>query len=217
MSLHSDNSHNPRTNFHFTANWITCARVLLVIPMVWYYLHGDLLHGGVFFILSIVPDWFDGPFARWQSRRYNLTLSMDQEATLTFWQRMNFRGQTQLGALLDPLFDKVTNGLGLLLAGYGFVPYWLVFVIIGIDLVLQFVVRPFKQYHNIGSIKATDWGKYKTQCQGWCAGFMPFWDYFDWPYANVVFPVWLMACIGFGLMSLRSHLIPIWGWYQQRQ
>ncbi len=210
----TSNTSVPSNSFHWTANWITIARVLFVIPMIYFYLQGDLQWGGICFIASIVPDWFDGPFARWQSRRYGTMLTPEDEHRLSYWQRINYPGQTTLGAMLDPLFDKVTNGLGLLLAGWNFIPLWLVGCVIGIDLVLQFVVRPLKSHYKIGSIKATDWGKYKTQCQGWCAGFMPFWQIWHWPYADLVFTLWLTFCIGFGLMSLRSHLIPMLRWWR---
>lgn len=94
-------------------NLITGLRILLVAPLVWALLNGQFAAALVLFVLAGASDGIDGYLARhygWQSR---------------------------LGALLDPLADKLLLvATYLALGALGFLPLWLVALVLGRDLVI---------------------------------------------------------------------------------
>jgi cardiolipin synthase len=94
-------------------NLITGLRILLVAPLVWALLNGQYAAALVLFVLAGASDGIDGYLARhygWHSR---------------------------LGALLDPLADKLLLVSTYLALGWlGFLPLWLVALVLGRDLVI---------------------------------------------------------------------------------
>ena len=71
-------------------NLLTYFRFVLIPVFVWLYLHGEYTMAGAALVLSALTDLFDGKIAR------------------------HFNQITELGILLDPIADKLTEGAGLL-------------------------------------------------------------------------------------------------------
>ena len=71
-------------------NLLTYFRFVLIPVFVWLYLHGEYTMAGAALVLSALTDLFDGKIAR------------------------HFNQITELGILLDPVADKLTEGAVLL-------------------------------------------------------------------------------------------------------
>lgn len=71
-------------------NLLTYFRFVLIPVFVWLYLHGEYTMAGAALVLSALTDLFDGKIAR------------------------HFNQITELGILLDPIADKLTEGAVLL-------------------------------------------------------------------------------------------------------
>ncbi|MGB5579757.1 MAG: CDP-alcohol phosphatidyltransferase family protein [Woeseia sp.] len=111
---------------HWLPNAISIMRIVLVPPILW------LLHGGryaeavVLFVIAGFSDGIDG----WLAKRYN-------------WH-------SRLGALLDPIADKLLiAGVFFLLVTAELIPLWLGIIVILRDVVIvggatayNFLVRP---------------------------------------------------------------------------
>ena len=67
-------------------NGLSLLRIILIIPFVYYFMRNELLQAAVVLILSGLTDMFDGIIAR------------------------KFNQFTELGQMLDPLSDKLTQG-----------------------------------------------------------------------------------------------------------
>lgn len=67
-------------------NGLSILRILLIIPFVYYFMRNELVPAGIVLILSGLSDMFDGMIAR------------------------KFNQFTELGQMLDPLSDKLTQG-----------------------------------------------------------------------------------------------------------
>ncbi|MGX8700443.1 CDP-alcohol phosphatidyltransferase family protein [Caproiciproducens sp.] len=67
-------------------NGLSVLRILLIAPFVYYFMHDKLLPAAVVLIISGLTDMFDGIIAR------------------------KFNQFTELGQMLDPLADKMTQG-----------------------------------------------------------------------------------------------------------
>lgn len=94
-------------------NGLTLLRFLLSPVIVVLLLHGDFSWALAVFILAGITDGLDGFFARFMKER------------------------TALGAILDPLADKLLLSSSFLtLAFLGRLPLWLMGVVVGRDLVL---------------------------------------------------------------------------------
>jgi cardiolipin synthase len=95
------------------ANVLTLARLLCVVPIVWLVRGGDYHTAALVFVVAALTDVADG----WVAKRYNLV--------------------TPLGAILDPLADKLLmDSLFLTLAFEGHLPAWLALLVIGRDLLM---------------------------------------------------------------------------------
>ena len=94
-------------------NLITAFRFLLVPPVVWLLLNDRSAAAMIVFGVAGVSDGIDGYLAK----RFNWT--------------------SELGALLDPLADKLLLVCAFVTLGYlGWIPYWLVALVILRDLVI---------------------------------------------------------------------------------
>ncbi|MCY1713774.1 CDP-alcohol phosphatidyltransferase family protein [Caproiciproducens galactitolivorans] len=67
-------------------NGLSILRILLIIPFVYYFMRNELVPAGIVLILSGLSDMLDGMIAR------------------------KFNQFTELGQMLDPLSDKLTQG-----------------------------------------------------------------------------------------------------------
>ncbi|MEM6640117.1 MAG: CDP-alcohol phosphatidyltransferase family protein [Pseudomonadota bacterium] len=109
-------------------NTLCALRIALVAPLLWTILSGQYVLATLLFGLAGFTDLLDGYLAR------------------------RFGWHTPLGALLDPIADKVlTVGVFLCLMAVGLIPRWLAALVIGRDLyivsgsaVYRRFVGPFK-------------------------------------------------------------------------
>jgi len=94
-------------------NIITISRLLLTPYIVWLILSESYFLGFIFFLLSGVSDALDGFIAK------------------------RFNQETILGSYLDPIADKFLIVSSIVLLGYnGYVPIWLIFIIVSRDIAI---------------------------------------------------------------------------------
>ena len=67
-------------------NALSVLRVILIIPFVYYFINNEIIKAGIVLVLSGLSDMLDGIIAR------------------------KFNQFTELGQMLDPLADKLTQG-----------------------------------------------------------------------------------------------------------
>jgi cardiolipin synthase len=95
------------------ANLVTVGRLLMVIPLVWLIVTERLQAAFWLFLAAAISDAVDGFIAK------------------------RFNAKTNLGSYLDPLADKVLlDGIYVALAMGGWLPAWLVALVIGRDLLI---------------------------------------------------------------------------------
>ncbi len=135
-----------------TANHLTAARVVLILPVAlvmelapespnW------LFFGWILFFIACLTDWWDGMLARHQAMT------------------------TKLGKLLDPVADKLLVGsLLILLVDMGRASAWLVALLIARELTVT-GLRAVAAADNI-VIAANTGGKWKTISQMTATGFL---------------------------------------------
>ena len=195
---------------NLTPNHLSGFRLFLAIPIILLIvMHFNKIAGGLFLFAAIL-DWLDGSMAR-------------------------IRNQvTKFGAYLDPVADKAVNFaafLGFLYTIKSEYYLYLVIPIVGIDLLLFFIatfkygvgrrsnLKYFKHKIKILTSGANKFGKIKMVLQVIVISFLLIFD----PITSFAvhekfgflpdrltlldfsFPI-LIACIIFGLFSLRGHL-----------
>ncbi len=197
--VYTDNS------FRLTANWITAARAPLLIPMVYFYEHQQWVAGGTCFAISMLLDLLDGWLARRQQAKLSFILSREQQAQLTWWQVMNYPGNTPFGDWFDPLLDKIGDILGIYYVGPLWLSKWLTYPVVIIELFLQFVVRPMQRQFGVKAA-ANKFGKWKTNFYAWPLGIMPF-VYVYGP--GFVFNLAILIGLGLAMASSYHHLMPV--------
>jgi cardiolipin synthase (CMP-forming) len=95
------------------ANVVTTGRLLLVLPIVWLITAEHFVVAFWVFIAAGLSDALDGYIAK------------------------NFNARTVLGAYLDPLADKLLlNGIYVALALIGWLPVWLVLMVVSRDVLI---------------------------------------------------------------------------------
>jgi len=98
-------------------NFITLGRVILVPVVFWLLLHGDTRAAFVMFVIAGVSDAVDGFLAK------------------------TFHWETDLGAYLDPLADKLLIvSIFIALGARGLLPSWLVIAVVTRDLLIVIAV-----------------------------------------------------------------------------
>lgn len=122
------------------ANVVTFAR-LLGLPLFVWLMVGPRAYGMAFLTLVVVgtTDWVDGYIAR------------------------RFDQVTRIGRLIDPLIDRALLATaGLTLAAVGFLPWWVLALILGRDLLV--VGGAFLLFRRNPQIPVTRSGKFATAC-----------------------------------------------------
>ena len=127
------------------ANLLTILRLFLIPPFI-YCFQADMMGAALtLFVVAALTDHFDGKIARKQ-------------------------GVTGFGKFMDPLADKLLIGAALTCLALfkhvdsGLIPVWMVFVIIGREVLVTFLRIVFiTKYGQI--VSANQWGKYKMTSQ----------------------------------------------------
>lgn len=127
------------------ANLLTILRLFLVLPFI-YCFQADMMGAALtIFVVAALTDHFDGKIARKQ-------------------------GVTGFGKFMDPLADKLLTSAALIcLASFkhvdnGLIPVWMVFVIIGREVVVTSLRIVFIAKSG-EVVSANQWGKYKMTSQ----------------------------------------------------
>lgn len=162
-------------------NVLSSIRLCLALPLVYAVLTANTQLALYTLIFAAATDWADGFIAR------------------------RFHMQTQVGAWLDPLADKVIlNATFLALAYVGIMPLWIALLLFCRDLVITTGAIFYYKFQRCLDGNANVYGKLSTLIQfcvlGWCVLF---------PQTQVnmiVFAVMLFVTIGSGLLY-----IDIWG------
>jgi phosphatidylglycerophosphate synthase len=159
-----------------TPNRLTIGRVLLSLPMclcftlavahinTFAYWLFWLIAGSTLYTWAALLDAFDGALARYQTRKdYVKKLSEDDEYALSFWNRLNLRGSTNFGEVLDPFSDKVMYFSALFPLGWHVVDHLYLWLSLLVALILTLIrFRAIRRALEFGGKGAANrFGKYK--------------------------------------------------------
>lgn len=127
----------------YIPNIITITRLILLIPFMYTLLNDDYRTAFLIFFFAGFTDGLDGYLAR----RYD-------------WQ-------SKLGSLLDPLSDKLFVSCSYLALGYlGQIPWWLIFTVLGRDLIIVGGVSLYQYLCGPITFHSTMLSKTNTVLQG---------------------------------------------------
>ena len=186
-----------------TANKITILRILLVpffvVEVLYYVKDGRELYLGLgilAFLIAAICDGVDGYIARHYNQR------------------------SELGAILDPLADKLLLVSGIVMLSFdnsphlGSIPLWLTGTIIGRDLLILIGMVVIQMTVGKVKIRPRIPGKMSTVCQMVCVG----WVLLKWDahLPKIWFSVWTISAVVFtgisgllyvwdGMRQLSSH------------
>lgn len=124
-------------------NLLAVSRLLLAPFAVWMILSGQYRTALLLFAVAAATDAVDGPLAR------------------------RFGCVTRLGAYLDPIADKALLSAGYLALGAAqIVPWWLVGLVFGRDVVILALVGAALLFTRRRDFPPSRWGKLSTVVQG---------------------------------------------------
>lgn len=180
-----------------TANKVTILRILLVpffvVEILYYVKDGSELYLGLgilAFLIAAICDGVDGYIARHYNQR------------------------SELGAILDPLADKLLLVSGIVMLSFnhqpylGSIPLWLTGTIIGRDLLILIGMLVIQMTVGKVKIRPRVSGKISTVCQMVCIG----WVLLKWDarLPNRWFLIWTVSaavCTGIsGLLYVRDGM-----------
>ncbi|MEE9304174.1 MAG: CDP-alcohol phosphatidyltransferase family protein [Thiotrichaceae bacterium] len=94
-------------------NIISIMRIILIVPIIWAVWNGEYNLAFILILIAGVSDAVDGFLARY------------------------FSWQSKLGALLDPLADKILLiSLFVVFSFKGFIPLWLMYIVVARDVII---------------------------------------------------------------------------------
>ena len=175
-----------------TAMHLTWLRFFLVIPLIWTLTNNWNAASFAIFLVAALLDYLDGPLARYRHQVSNA------------------------GKLLDPLADKLIAMPVLIITGSHFIPWWLIVLTVGLEILLILMSSVLKLiFHRLGlsrPLGANIFGKIKFSFQVLACLLM------------LVLPVipttqllltclWLVAAL-FAIISIIRHITPT---YDQNQ
>ena len=115
-------------------NLLSISRLILVLPLILFLEINRPLYVFILIIIGAITDYFDGLIAR----KFNL--------------------KTRLGAIIDPLSDKVFYLIPLVfLCKNNLIPFWSLTLILFRELIISSLRNATKD-----GLPASQWGKYKT-------------------------------------------------------
>jgi cardiolipin synthase (CMP-forming) len=171
--------------FNF-ANLLTMARILLIVPFLYYINEGKFGTALLLFFIASVTDFFDGYVAR------------------------KFHLQSKLGQTLDPLADKILTTASFVVMAlphpnFPSIPLWLAIAVIGRDVVillgswLVYGLTKFKDF------KPTTSGKVNTFLE---LGLIVWFLWFNWMGRfTVILPLCYWIVLTSVLISGGSYLV----------
>jgi cardiolipin synthase len=129
-------------------NLLTLARLALAPYIAWLIVAGHARTALYLLVAAGLTDVADGVVAR------------------------RFGWTSASGAYLDPLADKVlAAGVFLALGVAGAVPWWLVVIVFGRDVLILATAGAFLAFSRVRGFEPSVWGKISTVCQVTTAGF----------------------------------------------
>ena len=118
-------------------NYITSIRLIFTIPLIIFLEKNNILFVWIIIIFGAITDYLDGYIAR------------------------KFKLKTKIGAILDPLADKIFIIIPLIwLSKYEIIPFWSLSIL----LIREFLISAFRGTKENG-LPALKIGKYKTLLQ----------------------------------------------------
>ena len=118
-------------------NYITSIRLVFTIPLIFFLETNNILFVWIIILFGGITDYLDGYIAR------------------------KFKLKTKIGAILDPLADKVFTIIPFIwLSKYEVIPFWSLSIL----LVREFLISAFRVTKENG-LPALKIGKYKTLFQ----------------------------------------------------
>ncbi|MCK7543317.1 CDP-alcohol phosphatidyltransferase family protein [Marinobacter bryozoorum] len=173
-------------HWRWIPNGLSFLRVLLVIPFAWALASGRYRDALLLFAIAAATDGLDGFLARF------------------------FGWKSRLGAILDPLADKlllVTTYL--VLSVTGVFPFWLFLLVLGRDLVIVAGGLLFHRFVSRFDVEPSAFGKFNTLVQILAALAVML------QLAGVLLPSWTntLALWAVTVMALISggHYMTVWG------
>ena len=126
----------------YLPNIISIARILLVAPTLYYLWHQLYAIALLLFVIAGVSDGVDGYLAR------------------------RFHWQSRLGTYLDPIGDKLLLvGCYLVLGMLGHLPWWLVLLVIGRDIIIVIGATIYHYTVKDAAMEPLWSSKFNTVCQ----------------------------------------------------
>jgi cardiolipin synthase (CMP-forming) len=123
-------------------NLLTLSRILLTPLLIWFLVQRKLNQALIVFFIAGMTDGLDGLIARL------------------------FQQKTRLGAILDPLADKLLLVSSLLILGHiGLIPVWLVVIAVARDIVIVMGTSLLLTFRYKVEMKPTVLGKLTTLMQ----------------------------------------------------
>ena len=136
---------------------ITMARII-TSPLVFAIFYWETPIWVKFSVMTphLLADWFDGILAReFGSSRIELLTSFQN-----FWEQLNWKGETRLGKLIDPIADKGAWVCVLLPGGWNYLPHEIIVTNLVLAVLLTFS-RPIITALFKGEVAANRFGKFK--------------------------------------------------------
>jgi len=166
-------------------NLICIARMILVIPIVWFLVRAEYQIALALVLVAGISDWFDGFLAR------------------------RFGWISRIGGLLDPLADKLLFiSVFAALAWSGFVPVWLFVIVVFRDFVIVSGAITYELLIGPVEPRPSRVGKLNTVVALVYLFFVIAWQAWGWPPAVSI----TVAGAGVFVLSLVSGLDYVLTW-----
>lgn len=187
-----------------TANQLTLLRIGLVPVAVWAYLN----HASLWLVFPLMTfvyllDWWDGAVSKRQEARLAQPLAWARERRMSFRERVNWRGKTRLGAMLDPLSDKMVHFGVLIPGGWDYLSRELIVLSLVVALLLT-ASRPLIQWLTGRNTPANRLGKTKMQVEVATVAGITLLPHTGWGY--YLTSILLIAAAGLAVGSLSGQI-----------
>ena len=167
-------------------NALSAVRILLVVPLLYFFRAEMFLPTLALFLISAVSDAADGAIAR----RWNM--------------------QSEFGRVLDPLADKVTFVTLIVVFGRNILDVLPIAILVTEEVILLCMGTCRYVWPNLlpwTTLGANIYGKIKTSLETLLVVLLLTWHFFSVPYGYLFIPYTVMClCIIFAFKSIVGHL-----------